>query len=421
MKRIEVFYQDRKTGELAVAGNQTSFQFFPEFIQNGIQISPLRMKLRPEPYIYGEADFGYLPPVLSDSLPDLYGRTVMNRWFAQKFGAEFRPTPLDKLAYVSTGGLGALSYRPVLDAFPTEVVREMDLREEQKLAAAAIGQQPLEKLEKLRRAVHTVGGRFPKALLAIDPDTGLFYEDDSRLDPRFERWIVKFGIPPAERDNLLNYPEIEYAYSCMARDAGIRMPRSRLLTTESREGKLVHFAIERFDVVAETRFHVASLSALTEIPAGRLELDYRDLFSTAMDLCRDLREVRQAYLRMLFNVALHNIDDHGKNHAFIFDGVDWKLAPAYDLTFSDVSAPGEHTYASRAMPVAGNPLNPKRKDMLKLGERFGLRRDDCGTMMDQVAGTAARTRECLEECGVPSVHSKAVASAVDRSLRESFS
>jgi serine/threonine-protein kinase HipA len=296
----------------------------------------------------------------------------------------------------------------------------MDLREEQKLAAAAIGQQPMEKLEKLRRAVHTVGGRFPKALVAIDPETGLFYEDDSRLDPRFERWIVKFGIPPAERDNLLNYPEIEYAYSCMARDVGIRMPRSRLLTTESKEGKLVHFAIERFDVIAGTRFHVASLSALTEIPAGRLELDYRDLFSTAMALCRDLREVSHAYLRMLFNVAMHNIDDHGKNHAFIFDGADWKLAPAYDLTFSDVSAPGEHTYASRAMPVNGNPLNPKRKDLLKLGERFGLRRGDCESMMEQVAGTAARTRKRLDECGVPAVHSKAVASAVDRSLRESF-
>jgi len=82
MKRIEVFYQDRKAGELAAAGNQTSFQFAPDFIQSGIQLSPLRMKLRPEPYIYGEADFGYLPPVLSDSLPDLYGRAVMNRWFA---------------------------------------------------------------------------------------------------------------------------------------------------------------------------------------------------------------------------------------------------------------------------------------------------------------------------------------------------
>ena len=420
MKRIEVFYQDRKAGELAAAGNQTSFQFAPDFIQSGIQLSPLRMKLRPEPYIYGEADFGYLPPVLSDSLPDLYGRAVMNRWFAGKFGAEYRPTPLDKLAYVGTGGIGALSYRPALDAFPPEVSREMDLREGQRLAAAAIGQQPLEKLEKLRRAVHTVGGRFPKALLAIDSRTGLYYEDDPRLDPRFERWIVKFGLPAAERDNLLNYPEIEYAYSCMAREAGIRVPRTRLLTTESEEGKLVHFAIERFDVVDGTRLHVASLSALTEIPAGRLELDYRDLFSVGLDLCRDLREVREAYLRMLFNIAIHNVDDHSKNHAFVFDGRGWKLAPAYDLTFSDVSAPNEYTYASRAMPVNGNPLNPRRKDLLNLGERFGLRRGDCEVMIDHVAKMAARMREYLEQSGVPAIHSEVVASAVDRSLHESF-
>jgi serine/threonine-protein kinase HipA len=420
MKRIEVFYRDRKAGELAASGNQTSLQFAPDFIQSGIQLSPLRMKLRPEPYIYGEADFGCLPPLLSDSLPDSYGRAVMNRWFAAKFGAEYRPTPLDKLAYVGMGGIGALSYRPVLDAFPPEVLREMDLREEQRLAAAAIGQQPLEKLEKLRRAVHTVGGRFPKALLAIDPGTGLVYEDDPRLDPRFERWIVKFGIPAAERDNLLNYPEVEYAYSCMARDVGIRVPRTRLLTTRSKEGNLVHFAIERFDVVDGTRLHVASLSGLTEIPAGRLELDYRDLFSVALDLCRDLREVREAFLRMLFNIAMHNVDDHGKNHAFVFDGSGWKLAPAFDLTFSDVSAPNEHTYAARAMPVNGNPLNPRRKDLLNLGERFGLRRGDCDAMMDQVAKMAARTREYLGKSGMPAVHLEAVASAVDRSLNESF-
>ena len=420
MKRIEVFYQDRKAGELAAAGNQTSFQFAPDFIQGGIQLSPLRMKLRPQPYIYNEAEFSYLPPILNDSLPDAFGRAVMNRWFAEKFGGEYRPTALEKLAYVGMGGIGALSYRPVLDTFPPEMVREMDLREEQKLASAAIGQQPLEKLEKLRRAVHTVGGRFPKALLAIDSATGLFYEDDPRLDSRFERWIVKFGIPAAKRDNLLNYPEIEYAYSRMAGELGIRMPRTQLLTTEDKEGKLVHFAIERFDVAAGTRLHVATLSALTEIPAGRLELDYRDLFSTALDLCRDLREVREAYLRMLFNVAMHNVDDHGKNHAFVFDGRGWKMAPAYDVTFSDVSAPGEYTYAARAMPVNGNPLNPKRKNLLKLGERFGLRRGDCEAMMDQVAQTAARSREFLKESGVPADHLKAVASAVDHSLHESF-
>jgi serine/threonine-protein kinase HipA len=420
MKRIEIFYPDRKAGELAAAGKETSFQFAPEFIQAGIQLAPLTMKLRTEPYIFADADFDYLPPLLSDSLPDLYGRGVMNRWFAQKFGAEYRPTPLDKLGYVGASGIGALSYRPMVDAFPPAVAREMDLRQEQKLAASAIGQLPLEMLEKLRRAVHTVGGRFPKALVAIDPRTGLLHEDDPRLDARFERWIVKFGIPGEERDHLLNYPEIEYAYSRMARDLGIRMPRTRLLTTEGVGGKLVHFAIERFDVVHGTRLHVATLSALTGIHAGRLELDYRDLFSTALELCRDMREVRQAFLRMLFNVAMHNVDDHGKNHAFVFDGRDWKLAPAYDLTFSDVSAPGEHTIASRAMPVNGNPLNPRRKDLVKLGERFGLRHGDCDSMLDQVAQTAAHARKYLEESVVPDAHSTAVLSAVDRSLHESF-
>ncbi len=72
------------------------------------------------------------------------------------------------------------------------------------------------------------------------------------------------------------------------------------------------------------------------------------------------------------------------------------------------------------MPVNGNPLSPRRKDLLKIGERFGLRRGDCDSMLDQVAQTAALAWKYLEECAVPEAHSAAVRSAVDRSLRESF-
>lgn len=420
MNRIEVFYQDQKVGELAEAGRQTSFQFSPTFIQTGIQLSPLTMPLRTEPMIYSDPEFDYLPPLFDDSLPDSYGRSVMNRWFAQKFGDEYRPSVLEKLAYVGQGGIGALTYRPILNTLPSEVVREMDLRQEQKLATSFIGQQPSELVEKLRRAAHTVGGRFPKALVAMDGLTGLHYEDDPRLDSRFSRWIVKFGIPAEERDTLLNYPEIEFAYSRMARAVGIQMPRTQLLRTPGKTGDLIHFAIERFDLANGSRLHTASLSALTGVHAGRLELDYRDLLSTTLELCRDLRQVRQAFLRMVFNVALHNVDDHGKNHGFIFDGKVWRLSPAYDLTYSDVSAPGQHTVASRAMPVAGNPINPKRKDFLKLGERFGLKRDDCNSIIDQVAETAREVGRYLEEDGVLRAHAVSVVASVERSLRESF-
>ena len=420
MKRIEVFYHDQKVGELAEAGRQTSFQFSPTFIQGGIQLAPLTMPLRSEPVIYSDPEFDYLPPLMDDSLPDRYGRSVMNRWFAQKFGDQYRPSVLEKLAYVGEGGIGALTYRPVLEMLPSELLREMDLRQEQKLATSFIGQHPSDLLEKLRRAVHTVGGRFPKALVAMDETTGLHYEDDPRLDSRFSRWIVKFGIPFEERDNLLNYPEIEYAYSRMARTVGIDMTRTQLLRTHGETGNLTHFAIERFDIAHGSRLHTASLSALTSIPAGRLELDYRDLLSTTFELCRDLRQVRQAFLRMVFNVVMHNVDDHGKNHGFLFDGKEWRLSPAFDLTFSDVSAPGTHTVASRAMPVAGNPINPKRKDFLKLGERFGLKREDCNSLVDQVGETARQLAGYLEEAGVIAAHASTVVASVDRALSESF-
>ena len=415
MKRIQIFYQNQKAGELAAAGHRTSFQFDPAFIRSGIQLSPLTMPLREEPYVYSDEEFGFLPPLLSDSLPDSYGRSVMNRWFSQKFGADYRPSVLEKLAYVGDGGIGALAYQPVLESFPVEILR--------KLATSLVGHQPLEILDKLRRVAHTVGGRFPKALVAVDPVTGLHFEEDARLSPHFEHWLVKFGTPSKDRDTLLNYPQVEYAYSNMARDVGIQMPRTRLITTpapEEQEGELVHFAIERFERDRSTRRHVASLSALTAIPAGRLELDYRDLFSTTLELCRDLRELRQAFLRMIFNVVMHNVDDHGKNHAFIFNGTDWKLSPAYDVTFSDVSAPGQHTVAARAMPVNGNPINPKRRDFLKMGERFGLKRTDCLEQIDRVAEGAAHIERYLNDSGVPRAHVAAIVKTVEKTAKESL-
>ena len=75
---------------------------------------------------------------------------------------------------------------------------------------------------------------------------------------------------------------------------------------------------------------------------------------------------------------------------------------------------------SRAMPVGGNPINPKRKNFFKLGERFGLSIGDCNSMIDQVAGIATNAGKYLEEAGVNQPHATAVVSALEQSLRNSL-
>ncbi len=415
MSRIEVFYLETKIGEVSDAGTQTSFCFSPEFLGSGIELSPLAMKLRREPYVYSSEEFDHLPPLLHDCLPDHYGRSVMRRWFALKFGAGHRPSAAEKLGYVGKGGLGALMFRPVLDGAPPDTLRELDLRQQEKLSKTITSQDLPELVQKVKMAAKTVGGRFPKALVAIDPKTGFFYEDDPRLSADYERWIIKFGVPPLERDSLNNHPNIEHAYSLMAQAAAIRVPRTKLFASSSNYS---HFGSERFDVHGGTRLHVATLSALTEVPAGRLELDYRDLFAATLALTKDLAEVEQAFRRMVFNVVAHNVDDHGKNHSFLFDGGRWRLAPAYDVSFADVSAIDSFVTVSRAMPVNGNPINPRRKDFVKLGERFGLSRSRGDTIIEEVTSIVSQISSFLEEAGVEDEAANSISKKVEQVMAE---
>lgn len=42
-------------------------------------------------------------------------------------------------------------------------------------------------------------------------------------------------------------------------------------------------------------------------------------------------DLEQLWLRIVFNIAVSNTDDHLRNHGFILDKQGWQLSPAYDL------------------------------------------------------------------------------------------
>jgi serine/threonine-protein kinase HipA len=401
--RIAVFYHDQKVGELA------------DFVRSGIELSPLLMKLGSEPAQGNLPAFEYLPPLFADSLPDRFGRTVMNQWFTEKMGLGYRSTPLERLAYVGETGMGALCYRPALGVFPDQVLREFNLRSQEKLARSSQGKVPAEYIEAAKNAARTVGGSFPKALCAQDPATELFYQDDPRLPASFRRWIIKFGVTEAERDDLLNFPEVELAYNRMARNAGIEVPECSLIAA----GDTQHFAIERFDWRNGRRIHMQTLSALTGIHAGEQTLDYRNLLSVTHQLTGDMDQVKEAFRRMVFNVASHNADDHGKNHSFLYEEGAWRLSPAYDLTFADAPNPDIAAVAARAMPVGGKVIDITGKDLLRLGERAGLSKSVARDICHQVIDVVARGRSYLKEAGLSEPFTKAIWSKVELALNES--
>ncbi|MEM6795299.1 MAG: HipA domain-containing protein, partial [Acidobacteriota bacterium] len=185
---------------------------------------------------------------------------------------------------------------------------------------------------------------------------------------------------------------LEFAYSQVARRAGIRVPETRLFETAAGER---FFGVRRFDREGFRRRHVHTFGNLIHADFRLPSCDYRDLLTVTQRLTRHHESLRQAFLLMAFNVASHNRDDHAKNFAFLMDRESsWRLAPAYDLTFAEGPG-GEHMTS-----VAGEGRAPGRGHLLSLGAAVGLERAEAGTLIDRVVEAVSGLEEEAREHGV---------------------
>lgn len=189
------------------------------------------------------------------------------------------------------------------------------------------------------------GGARPKALISVDG----------------ESWIVKF---PSTYDPRSIGKE-EYRYMECARICGIDVPQVRLFPSKYGQG---YFAVKRFDRSTRGKVHMLTVSGLLETSHRTPNLDYKDLLKLTYILTKDNRQIEEMYRRMCFNVYAHNRDDHSKNFSFLYDEDErnWKLTPAYDLTYSN-SIGGEH-----ATCVNGNGRDPGIKELQEVGMAAGI-------------------------------------------------
>ena len=114
---VEVLAWGRRVG--AVALNPTSgwyaFAYEPDWVKSGVELAPLHMPLRTEPYEFPQLPretFHGLPALLADSLPDAFGNALVNAWMAEQGIASGAVTSLDRLAYAADRAMGALEFRP---------------------------------------------------------------------------------------------------------------------------------------------------------------------------------------------------------------------------------------------------------------------------------------------------------------------
>ncbi|MBU1640484.1 MAG: type II toxin-antitoxin system HipA family toxin [Proteobacteria bacterium] len=364
------------------------FEYDPEFLKKGLDISPMHMSLASArqgdsifsfPALNKETFLG-LPGLLADALPDKFGNAIIDAWLARNGRDPASFSPVERLCYTGSRGMGALEFRPAatqgLDTpVPVEIGALARLAQEitaNRLSLdATLGNNSRENNEAIMdilRVGTSAGGARPKAVIAMN-DKGHVMSGQTEAPEGYDYWILKFdGVSDLELGEPKEYGRIEYAYHLMAKSAGIEMTECRLLEEHDR----AHFLTKRFDRQSGDKTHMQSLCGLAHydfnFPGA---YGYEQAFAVMRTLRISKAEAIQQYRRMVFNVVARNQDDHTKNITFLMDrNGKWRLSPAYDVTYSHNPA-GKWTNQHQ-MTIGGKRDHFQQADLLAVGDSISL-------------------------------------------------
>lgn len=344
-KYLKVYYNDKFVGTLAKTPDRlVAFEYDKEWIANGFSISPFSLPLEKKVFIPKYEPFDGLFGVYNDSLPDGWGRLLVDRLLLKNKINPSKIDNLNRLAVVQESGMGALTYKPEHKFESPEQDSDYDKLAQE--CSKILESQDSSNLDELFKLGGSSGGARPKILIKING----------------EDWIIKF---PSSQDPK-NIGEQEYKYSLVAKDCGIKMTETKLYDSKICSG---YFGIKRFDRQNEKKVHMISVSGLLETSHRLPNLDYNILMKLTLELTKNYQDIEQLYKLMCFNVFAHNRDDHSKNFSFLYNDKkkEWHLSPAYDLTYSS-SFNGEH-----ATTINGEGKNPTLEDILAVAKNIGIK------------------------------------------------
>ena len=386
----------RKVGRLALKDRQILFEYDATFIASGIEISPIKLPLRSGVFLCPDMLFDGLYGIFNDSLPDGWGRLLLDRT-VEKHGINRRQlNALDRLAYVGQHGMGALTYEPdrshlANDDAPLMLDR---LAEESAIVLAGKNEEVFDELLRLNGS--SAGAR-PKIVAPVSTDRKKIIHGQQKLTAGYEHWMIKFPSSHDTRDA----GAVEYAYSLMAKAAGVNMSETHLFRTR----KNGYFGIRRFDREGDRRIHMHSLSGLIHADHRNPSLDYDTILRVVLVLTRNILEVEKAYALACFNVLAHNRDDHAKNFSFLLtENREWIFAPAYDLTFA--YGPG----GEQSTMVMGEGKNPGAEHLRALGKKHGLR--NAPDILAKVQEAVSSWRQHARQAGVTAKSTKDIADKI---------
>jgi serine/threonine-protein kinase HipA len=178
----------------------------------------------------------------------------------------------------------------------------------------------------------------------------------------------------------------------------VSLSESRLLEENGRR----HFMTRRFDRLSGgEKLHMQSLGGMAHFD---FNLPGAYSYEQAMQVIRQLglpmSSVEEQFRRMAFNIVARNQDDHVKNIAFLMNKQgEWRLAPAYDLTYS--FNPLGAWISRHQMTLNGKREDFTLEDFKACGRTLSLKRGRAETLLQEVVDTVSQWPDYADEARVP--------------------
>ncbi len=367
----------REIGKLGYDADRGAsfFQYHETFLKEGLypRLFPFIFKRIPHTQVfdrYNNDTFRGLPPMIADSLPDLFGNIIFKAWMESTNRDMHKISALEQLAYVGTRGMGALEYVPAKKVAAQDSI---DIDEIAAIAGKVLQQKSQTSGRRLDHASllnifrigSSAGGARPKILVSENKTRGTIIPGDMECSEHYDHYLVKLAV---EASASYSRELVEYSYYLAATQAGIHIMPSKMIG-----GK--HFATLRFDRQGGRKNHVLTACGIAGLDFHDPKLSrYENLFDLALALKCPHRDIEQLFRRMVFNLVFANHDDHLKNQSFIYDETadTWGLAPAYDLTYS-LNPELNIKTRSRALSINGKRTDISLKDLAAIAEQYTVK------------------------------------------------
>ncbi len=395
-------------GRLAIHNRKIVFEYDAEFLKLGLELSPFKLPLKSGVITCEDNIFDGLFGIFNDSLPDGWGRLLLDRKLT-KIGINPNTiTPLDRLCYTGKNGMGALMYEPEIpDTHILQHLENLDIIADQCLYFQENDDDKF--IDDLFVMNGSSAGARPKILVSISSDRKSL--EATKSDPKISNnnWIIKFRSAVDPQDIGC----IEYAYHLMASAAGLDVPEARLFKSKKCQGgNNGYFGVKRFDRQKSSFVHIHTISGLLHADHRIPNLDYETLLKATAYLTKDIEECKKQFRQMVFNVLSHNRDDHSKNFSFLMDkNGKWKTSPAYDLTFS--SGPmGQH-----CTTILGEGKNPQIFHFLKLAQIVAIKKQDALEIIDEVKAAISKWSFFADKAEVSNKSSKNIETVLSQIIK----